>query len=142
VFPFENASDNPDAEYLSDDITDSVIRNLSQLPNLRVMARTTVFRFKDSTDPQQAGRELGVGAIVTGRIEQRGDTLIARAEMMDVATGTQLWGERYDRRMADVLTHTNGIPSFYCTSVGMRKLCPRRSSLWSWIHFHSPSTSI
>ena len=105
VLPFANASADPNAEYLSDGITESIIDRLSQLPNLRVIARTTVFRYKGKdVDPQKVGQELHVRAAVTGRIQQRGDTLIVRAELVDVDKGSQLWGGQYDRKVADVLT--------------------------------------
>ncbi len=105
VLPFANASGDSNTEYLSDGITESIIDRLSQLPNLRVIARTTVFRYKGKdVDPQKVGQELHVRAAVTGRIQQRGDTLIVRAELVDVDKGTQLWGGQYDRKVADVLT--------------------------------------
>jgi TolB-like protein/Flp pilus assembly protein TadD len=103
VLPFENESGDPDSEYLSDGITETLINSLSQLGRLRVPARSTVFRYKGRTqDPQQVGRELGATAVLTGRVLQRGQTLVIGAELMDVANGWQLWGERYKRNMADV----------------------------------------
>jgi len=105
VLPLANASNDPNTEYLSDGITESIINTLSQLPDLKVMARTTVFRYKGQlSDPQKVGRELGVRAVLTGRITQRGDTLIVQAELMDVSDGSQLWGEQYNRKLADVLS--------------------------------------
>ena len=104
VLPFVNASANPSTEYLSDGITESVINNLSQLPSLRVMARSTMFRYKGKeADAQKVGQELGVGAVLTGRLLERGDTLIVQTELMDVSKGTQLWGAQYNRRAADLL---------------------------------------
>ncbi len=104
VLPFVNTSANPSTEYLSDGITESVINNLSQLPSLRVMARSTVFRYKGKeADAQKVGQELGVGAVLTGRLLERGDTLIVQTELMDVSKGTQLWGAQYNRRVADLL---------------------------------------
>ena len=103
VLPFANASADPNSEYLSDGITESIINSLSQLPSLRVMARTTVFRYKGKEiDPQKVGQDLGVRAVLSGRLLQRGDTLIVRAELMDVAKGSQLWGGQYNRKAADV----------------------------------------
>src|SRR5215813_12403730 len=91
VLPFANNSGDPDAEYLSDGITESLINNLSQIWNLRVVARSTVFRYKGrDIDIQKAGDDLHVRAVVSGRLLQRGSTLIVRAELMDVATGAQL----------------------------------------------------
>jgi TolB-like protein len=103
VLPFENASGDPDSEYLSDGITETLINSLSQLGRLRVLARSTVFRYKGRTqDPQQVGRELGAMAVLTGRVLQRGQTLVIGAELMDVEDGWQLWGERYKRNLADI----------------------------------------
>ncbi len=105
VLPFENVGGDPETEYLSDGITESLIGKLAQVSNLKVMARSTVFRFKGpDIDPQQAGRDLNVSAVLTGRVSQRGDTLIVRAELMDVSIGTQLWGERFNRKMADIFS--------------------------------------
>ncbi len=104
VLPFVNASTDPNTEYLSDGITESLINNLAQLRGLRVMARTTVFRFKGrEDDPQKIGRDLGVGAVLVGRLQPRGDLLTVQTELVDVATGSQLWGEQYNRRLADLL---------------------------------------
>ncbi|HEV8132938.1 MAG TPA: hypothetical protein VGQ81_16945, partial [Acidobacteriota bacterium] len=101
--PFANASADPNTEYLSDGLTESLINNLSQLPKLRVMARSTVFRYKGKeADPQKVGQDLHVRAVLSGRLLQRGDTLVVRAELMDVAKGSQLWGGEYNRKTADV----------------------------------------
>jgi TolB-like protein/Tfp pilus assembly protein PilF/predicted Ser/Thr protein kinase len=103
VLPFVNGSGDPDTEYLSDGITESLINNLSQLPALRVTARSTVFRYKGKeTDPQKVGQDLKVRAVLSGRVLQRGDTLIVRTELMDVTTGSQLWGGQYSHKAADV----------------------------------------
>jgi len=103
VLPFTNDGADPDAEYLSDGITETLINNLSQIWNLRVVARSTVFRYKGKeADPQKAGSDLHVRAVVSGRLLQRGSTLIVRAELMDVATGAQLWGGQYNRQAEDV----------------------------------------
>ena len=104
VLPFVNASNNPDAEYLSDGISESLINTLSQVPNLRVVPRSTVFRYKGrDIDPQTVGRELGVRAVLTGKLVQRGDTLSIQTELVDVTEGSQLWGEQYNRKLADLL---------------------------------------
>ena len=104
VLPLVNGNADPSAEWLSDGLTESIINNLSQAPNLRVMARSTVFRYKGrDVDPLAAGRELGVRALLTGRIAQRGDSLSVQSELVDASTGAQLWGERYDRKVTDVL---------------------------------------
>ena len=104
VLPFTNSSGNQQTDYLSDGITESIINTFSQLPGLRVMARATVFRYKGKEiDPQQAGLDLGVDAIVTGRVMQQGDVLGIQADLVRVSDGSQLWGERFDRKLADVL---------------------------------------
>ena len=104
VLPLENVGGNPDTEYLSDGITESLINNLSQISSLRVMARSTVFRYKGrETDPQEVGRELGVKAVLTGRIAQRGETLVMQADLVKVEDGSQLWGERFNRRTSELL---------------------------------------
>jgi len=104
VLPMSNESDDPNIEYLSDGITESVINHLSQLPQLRVMARSTVFYYKTrDVTPQKAGRELGVRAVLTGRVLQLGERLIVRTELVDTETGCQLWGGQYDRYSSDIL---------------------------------------
>jgi len=105
VIPFENASGDPDTEYLSDGIAESVIDSLSQLPQLQVIARSTVSRYKGKKmDPLLIGRELGVDGVVTGQVLQRGDVVVTRAALTDVKKGTQLWGDQYQSRLADVIT--------------------------------------
>jgi serine/threonine protein kinase/tetratricopeptide (TPR) repeat protein len=103
VLPFVNASADPNTEYLSEGITESLINSLSQLANFRVIARTTAFRYKGrEVDPQKVGRELGVRAVLTGRVTQRGDTLRIQADLVDVAEGSQLWGQQYNRKLSDI----------------------------------------
>lgn len=104
VLPFVNASADADTEYLSDGISETLIGQLSQVPRLKVMARSTVFRYKGSNiDPQKIGRDLNVRAVLTGRILQRADTLTISMELMDVRDGSQLWGKQYNRKLADTL---------------------------------------
>ena len=104
VLPFSNGSSDSNAEYLSDGITESLINNLSQLPNLRVMACSTVFRYRGKdTDPQKIGNDLHVEAVLSGRLLQQGNMLIIHAELMDVKTGAQLWGGQFNRNAEDVL---------------------------------------
>jgi TolB-like protein/Flp pilus assembly protein TadD len=104
VLPFVNASGDPDTEYLSDGITETLIGQLSQIPRLKVMARSTVLRYKgNKADPQQVGRDLNVRAVLTGRVLQRGDTLTISMELMNVRDGSELWGGRYNRRLADIV---------------------------------------
>jgi eukaryotic-like serine/threonine-protein kinase len=103
VLPFENASRDPEHEYLSDGIAGSLVNTLATVPKLRVIAQSTVFRYKGRRiDPQAAGRELNVRAVLTGRIMQSGGSLRIGAELVDVATGSQLWGGQYDRKPGDI----------------------------------------
>ena len=103
VLPFVNASGDPNAEYLSDGITESIINSLSQLPNLGVIARSSVFRYKGKdTDAPAVGRELNVRAVLTGRVVQRGDNLSISVELVDTSNNHQLWGQQYNRKLADV----------------------------------------
>jgi eukaryotic-like serine/threonine-protein kinase len=102
VLPFVNTSGDPNAEYLSDGVTEGVINSLSRLPQLHVMARSTVFRYKGrSDDPQKIGQDLKVRAVLTGRVVQRGDALDVQAELVDVFSGSQLWGEDYSRKLSN-----------------------------------------
>ncbi len=104
VLPFANDSFDPTTEYLSDGITESLINSLSQLPTLRVIARSTAFTYKGrAVDPRQVGRELGVDVVLMGRITQREDALSIQADLVNVADGSQLWGEQYNRTLSDVL---------------------------------------
>ena len=103
VLPLENASQDPEMEYLSDGITEAMINTLSQLPRLRVMARSTVFRYKGRVqEPQAIGRDLSVRAVLTGRVLQHGDTLVIGAELVDVDDGSQIWGGQFKRRVSGI----------------------------------------
>ncbi len=103
ILPLVNASGDPNAEYLSDGITESIINILSQIPKLRVMARSSVFRYKGlEVDPQTVGRELGVRAVLIGRALQLGDSIVIGTELVDAADGSQLWGEQYRRNFSDI----------------------------------------
>ncbi len=104
VLPFENQSRDPNSDYLSDGVTESIINSLTQLPNLKVIARSSVFRYKGKeTDPFAAGKELGVRAVLTGRIMQRGDSIVISTELLDVRDNKQLWGEQYSKKVSDLL---------------------------------------
>lgn len=110
VLPLANASNDPNTEYLSDGITEGIINRLSQLPKLKVMARSTVFRYKNrdgqsrDMDAQSIGRELRVRAVLTGFVKQIGERLQINVELVDSADGAQLWGETYNRQLADLMT--------------------------------------
>jgi len=103
VLPFSNASGDPNAEYLSDGITEGVIDRLSGLPNLKVISRTSAFRYKHrDIDPQKVAKELGVEALVTGRVVERGEDVSVSAELVDGREDKQLWGEQFSRRLANI----------------------------------------
>jgi eukaryotic-like serine/threonine-protein kinase len=105
VLPFANVSNDPKTEYLSDGITESLINSLSQLPNLSVTARNTVFRYKGQTsDPQKIGRDMGVKAILTGRLIQTGDELMISVSLEDVRDSRQIWGEQYNRKLSNLVS--------------------------------------
>jgi TolB-like protein len=103
VLPFTNASGDPDAEFLSDGIADSITGILARIKELRVTPRSAAFRYKGQDgDPQDVGRELGVRVVLTGRVAQHGGSLVVRAELTDVTAGQQVWGERYHRKATDI----------------------------------------
>ncbi|HQR33633.1 MAG TPA: tetratricopeptide repeat protein, partial [Blastocatellia bacterium] len=103
IMPLVNVSGDAELEYLSDGITDRLINSLSQLPQLRVMARGTIFSYKGKDiDPRKVGQELKVRAVFTGKIVQRGDKLSIQANLVETTDGTQLWGEHYDRKLSDL----------------------------------------
>ena len=103
VLPFENRGGDASTEYLSDGVTESIINTLSRLPEIRVIARNTVFRYKGKdSEPAAVGRELGVQAVLTGRVVHKADSLMIGAELVDVENGWQLWGEQYSRKPTDL----------------------------------------
>lgn len=105
VLPFVNASNDPNMEYLSDGITEGVMHSLSGLPQLKVMARSTVFRYKGAgIDPQEAGHRLGVRAVMVGIVQQIGEHFVIRTELVDVEDGSRIWGEQYHRKSSDIFS--------------------------------------
>ena len=110
VLPFENQNHDPNTDYLSEGITESIINSLTQLPTLRVISRSSAFRYKGKeSDPLAAGKELGVRAVLTGRIMQRGDNLTLSTELLDVRDNKQLWGEQYSEKVSDLLSMQRAI---------------------------------
>src|SRR6516162_7903916 len=103
VLPFENQNRDPGTDYLCDGIPESIINGLSQLSQLNVVARSTVFQYKGRDfDPRKVGHDLGVRAVLTGRLIQQGENLTIRTELVNVSDGTELWGQQYNRKLADV----------------------------------------
>ena len=105
VLPFVNVTADPNTEYLSDGLTESLISSLSQLPNLAVRPRSSVFHYKSKdVDATRVASELKVVAIVTGRVTQRGDSLRVSAELTDIRANRSLWSDQYDRKLSDALS--------------------------------------
>lgn len=105
VIPFANPDQDPTVEWVADGITESLINGLTRLPNLKVIARSSVFRYKGKgTDPLAVGKELSVRAVLSGRIQKRGESMLISAELIDVRDGKQLWGEQYERKLSDMLS--------------------------------------
>jgi eukaryotic-like serine/threonine-protein kinase len=121
VLPFVNASGDPNAEYLSDGITESLINSLSQLPHLQVKSRDSAFMYKGKeTDARTVGRELGVRAVFKGRVMQRGDNLAISAELIDALNDNHLWGQQYTRKATDVFALQEEIAKEMTTALRMR----------------------
>lgn len=121
ILPFVNDSKDPNAEYLSDGLTESIINSLSQLPNLKVMSRNASFRFKGSNhDPVEAGRTLNVGAVLTGRLVKLEDQLVIKTELISVADGSQLWGEEYKGTLADIFSVQDEVSKKISQSLRLR----------------------
>lgn len=104
VLPFVDDSPNADSEYLDDEIAESLVNSLTKLPKLRVVPRSVMVSYKGrNIDPRQVGQELNVRAVVTGRVRRHGDTISIQAELIDLDNVSQIWGQHYDRRLADML---------------------------------------
>jgi len=105
VMPFENVTHEKNTEYLSDGVTESLINSLSQLPHVKVIARNSVFSYKNQTpDLRQVAKQLNVQAVLTGRVFMEGDTLDVRVELTDASSNAQLWGDHFTRKVADIFT--------------------------------------
>jgi len=129
VLPFANASGDPQMEYLSDGLTESIILNLSQLLQLRVMSRSAVFRYKGRSDEaQDVGQALGVGAVLTGRVLQRGEIFIVSVELVDVENGWQRWGAQYRRKVKDIFAVEQDIANEICQKLQL-KLATEKQNL-------------
>ena len=121
VLPLRNVSKDPNSEYLSEGITESIINTLSRISKLRVLAPSTVFRFKGKdVDPQEIGTLLNVRAVMLGRVIQLGEKLIIRSELVKVADGSQIWGEQYDRTLSDLLVTQDEIAKAITESLKLK----------------------
>ena len=104
VLPFVDDSPDADAEYLDDEIADSLVNSLTKLPKLRVVPRSLMVSYKGrNVDPRKVGQELNVRAVVTGRVHRHGDTISIQADLIDLDSLSQIWGQHYERRLADIL---------------------------------------
>ncbi len=103
ILPFANSSADPSVDYLGDGITESLINSLSKFSQLKVIARSTAFKYKGKEiDPQVAGKDLQVDALITGRVTQQGDSLVIQADLLNTTDGSQIWGGRYIRKLSDI----------------------------------------
>jgi len=121
VLPFENRSGNADSEYLSDGLAESLIYRLSRLSNLNVSPRSSAFRYKgQSIDAEKIGNELGVDAVMSGRLTQRGDDLFISVDLVDVKNKKTIWGEQFQRRMSDLLATQSEIAAAIADKLQLR----------------------
>ena len=121
VLPFENNSGNADSEYLSDGLAESLIYRLSQLSNLKVSPRSSVFRYKGKEiDAEKIGNELGVDAVMSGRLTQRGDNLTISVDLIDVRNKKTLWGEQFERKMSDLVNTQREIAATIADKLQLR----------------------
>ena len=130
ILPFVNSSGDPEMEYLSDGITETIISTLSRIPKLHVMAHSTVFRFKGRLgDPQSIGRQLEVGSVLVGRVLHRGTMLNIGAELVDVGNGRQVWGEQYNRKFGDVFEVQEDIAQEISTKLELKLSSEEKKTL-------------
>jgi len=130
VLPFVNVGADPNKEYLSDGITENLINSLSQTPSLRVTARSLAFRHKGpQVDPQKAGRDLKVRAVLTGRVVERDGALNIQADLMNVEDGSQLWGRQYSRKLSDILGLQEEIAREVSGKLGLRTTAEQQKRL-------------
>jgi eukaryotic-like serine/threonine-protein kinase len=130
ILPFVNTSGDPEMEYLSDGITETIISTLSRIPKLHVMAHSTVFRFKGRLgDPQNIGRQLEVGTVLVGRVLHRGPILNIGAELVDVGNGRQVWGEQYNRKFGDVFEVQEDIAQEISSKLELKLTSEEKKSL-------------
>jgi eukaryotic-like serine/threonine-protein kinase len=121
VLPFESAKDDPDGEYLSEGITESIINKLSGVSGLRVVPRSVAFRYRNSElDPSEIAREVHARAVVSGRILHRGDMLVIKVELVDSVTESQLWGEQFNRKLSDIFAVQEEIASEISRSLRLK----------------------
>ena len=130
VLPFVNASQDPNAEYLSDGITESIINNLSQLSDLKVMSRSSAFRFKDDqTDTRAIAAQLGVGALVTGDIRQIGDKYVINVRLIDGRDDSQIWGDQFVKTGTDIIAAQNEVSQVVASNLRLKLTASEQQQL-------------
>ena len=130
VLPFENATRDQNNDYLSDGVTESLINSLAKLPNVRVIGRNSVFSYKgQTTKVQDIAQQLNVRAVLTGRVLMQGDTLDVRAELTDMQNNTQLWGDHYTRKAADIFTVQDEIARQVTDALRLRLTSPQQEQV-------------
>jgi len=135
ILPLENASGNPEAEYLSDGIAETLIHTLAQLRKIRVVPRAIAFQHRGAgVNPLAAGRELGVRAVLSGRMVQRGNDLALTMDLLDVDRQAQLWGGRYNRKMADLVALQEELATEISEKLRLRSQGTRRRNFASVQH--------
>jgi TolB-like protein/DNA-binding winged helix-turn-helix (wHTH) protein/Tfp pilus assembly protein PilF len=121
VLPFKNAAASPDQEFLADGITQSAIDHLSRLGNLKVISLGSVLRYRGRQDDvRKIGNDLGVGSVMIGRIDFRGEHMIVMAELVNTSDGTHIWGEQYDRKVSDIMSVQEDISREIATKLEVR----------------------
>jgi TolB-like protein/Flp pilus assembly protein TadD len=126
VLPFHNATGNEELGFLSDGIAEDVVRNLGRVPSLRVIASSSALRFRDTTDPQKAARELNVDAVLTGRLRTTSQVVLLDAELVNGTDGTAIWGKRYTHQLTEIVSLEDKIARDLCDEVRL-KLAPARA---------------
>jgi serine/threonine-protein kinase len=121
VLPFTNTGNDPNLEYLSDGLTEQIINNLAQVPNLKVIARATVFTYKGKQpDVTKVASDLRVRAVLLGRVTLRGDEAVIQADLVDGSEGSQLWGQRFQRSAKDIQGIQGEITGQVLNRLGMK----------------------
>ena len=130
VLPFVNQDNDPSSEYLADGIPESIMNTLSQLPHLKVMSRNSVFHYKGKElDAQAVAKDLKVQAVLTGRVAQRGDGLLINVELINAQDNSQIWGQRYNRKLADVFAVQEEIAREISEKLRLKLSDPERQQL-------------